>query len=63
MRHINEPFENSKPYVAGFNNRKVIVHAASSYDADRAARDFFKPAKSKQWLIWVKLVGEAVNYD
>lgn len=52
-------------YDAGFNNKKTQVQAPSLYAAKLAAIAHFKPAKSKEHMVWVVLVqkadGEAVS--
>lgn len=50
---VNKRQAGDEAYVAGFNGKKVGVHAKSLADAKQAALEHFKPRKKERNLIWV----------
>lgn len=45
-------------YIAGYQAKRLEIHAVSLYAAKQAAINFFKPSKKNMGLLWVELVTE-----
>jgi len=51
----------SRNYIAMYNSKKMRVKANSSYQAQKAAIDWFKPPKSKEHMVHVYLADSEIN--
>ena len=48
-------------YIAMYNIKQMNVKAASSYQAQKTAIDWFKPPKSKQHMVHVHLADTPID--
>jgi hypothetical protein len=56
---INQRGPIDKPYVAGFEGKKIGLYASSLAAAKQKAVEHFKPKKRSMGLVWAELAKES----